>query len=79
MCYLFFIQIHLICINYHVLLELKASNEEKKADANAMRSLREQLSEQQAEMGELTEETGRLTAENEDMSSHIQQIQETHE
>ncbi|XP_063715714.1 trichohyalin-like [Symsagittifera roscoffensis] len=59
--------------------ELKASNEEKKADANAMRSLREQLSEQQAEMGELTEETGRLTAENEDMSSHIQQIQETHD
>ena len=44
-----------------------------------MRSLKDELSSHQQEMNELTDETGRLNAENEQMSQEIQAIQETHE
>ncbi|XP_075255454.1 uncharacterized protein LOC142348134 isoform X2 [Convolutriloba macropyga] len=59
--------------------ELKQSNEEKKGDLEAMRSLKDELSSHQQEMNELTDETGRLNAENEQMSQEIQAIQETHD
>ena len=59
--------------------DLRLANEEKKADNDSIKKLKEQATDQQKAISDLTDESSRLMAENEQYESEIQAIQETHE